>query len=72
MGSNPISASSQVDENQALTEANENRRSLTAGNLVFHSGSEGEIPPDLAKLTEAWPNLPDDTRQAILRTAGVL
>jgi hypothetical protein len=28
--------------------------------------------PDLAKLIEAWPTLPNDTRAAILRIAGVL
>jgi hypothetical protein len=72
MGSNPISASSQAAENQGLTEADENRPSPAGGNLVFHSGSDARIPADLAKLIEAWPTLPNDTRQAILRTAGVL
>jgi hypothetical protein len=72
MGSNPISANSQVAEDQALAEANENPPSPAGGNLVFHSGSEGEIPADLAKLIQAWPTLPEDTRQAILRAAGVL
>ena len=71
MGSNPISASSQSFEDKALTEASEKRPSPAGGNLVFHSGSGGEIPADLARLIEAWPKLPDDTRAAILREAGL-
>ena len=62
MGSNPISANAQASENQALTEASENQPSPAGGDLVFHSGSKGEIPADLAKLIEAWPTLPDDIR----------
>jgi len=35
------------------------------------NGENTPLDPELAKLIEAWPALSDDTREAILRIAGL-
>jgi hypothetical protein len=41
--------------------------SLATRNLVFHSRSEGENPPDLQSVIDRWPDLVPEVRAAIVR-----
>jgi len=39
--------------------------------LAFRLADIVQQHPDLARLIDFWPTLPDETRQTILRVAGV-
>jgi hypothetical protein len=59
-------------ENKQLTDSPEGRLQTSLQTNLENAPKQAEtIPPELMKIVEAWPNLPEHIRQAIMALVGI-